>query len=601
MKKSVLLSFLLSILFSVGLFAQSSFKVHSHNDYLQKVPFWDAYSGGAQSIEADVILENGKLTVAHEKESIDPNKTLSSLYFEPIQKGLALGLIEEIDFTLLVDLKTEAYSTLDKVIEEAQKFESIFYSDSNPEGLKLIISGSRPKVEDYSKYPSFIEFDYQSRDLDASLPWDKIGMVSLSFRSFSVWNGKGRIVESELKPIEEFVAKVHSFNKPVRFWATPDSKTSWNAFAMMGVDYINTDDPKGAFDYLQVYQKNTFTQAERHDLYQPKFISQPDTPKQIILMIGDGMGLAQISAGMVGNGGQLNLGNLKQMALVKTHAADDFTTDSAAGATAYATGEKTNNRAIGVDPNGQILANLPEKIQPLGWNSGVVTTDQMTGATPSSFYAHHSERDDSAILASWLSKSPLNLFIGGGKKTFQSEMENLKASGFQLAQSVEEIENSRSEKVGFFASQDGVPAMQDGRGDLFDESVEAALAFLKEKNKPFFLMVESGMIDSGGHANDSEKIVREMVNFDKVIGDVIKFADENPGTLVLVTADHETGGVALPQGNVKKGEVELSYYSDDHTGIMVPLFAYGAGSEEFSGIIENSEVHQIIMKLIQGK
>lgn len=595
------LLFLLSAVMSSGLLAQATFKVHSHNDYLQKVPFWDAYSGGAKSIEADVILQDGKLLVAHEVASVEPSRTLTSLYLEPIRKGLKLGLIDEIDFHLLVDLKTEAYTTLDMVVESAQDFESILFSKTNPTGLKLIISGNRPKPEDYQNYPDFILFDYQSRGLDASLPWDKIGMVSLSFRSFSIWNGKGRIVEEELEPIQEFIGKVHSFEKPVRFWATPDSKTSWNAFAMLGVDYINTDDPKGAVAYLKTYQKNTFSSAEQHSIYAPSYANESDSPRQIILMIGDGMGLAQISAGMVGNGGQLNLGAFKQMGLVKTHAADDFTTDSAAGATAYSTGQKTNNRAIGVGPDGEVLASLPEKIQTMGWNSGIVTTDKLTGATPSSFYAHHSERDDSDILAAWLSKSPLSLFVGGGEEDFGSEMGVLRSAGFELVTSPKQLFPSSADKIGFFANKSGMPPMSEGRGDLLEASVMQSLAFLKSKEKPFFMMVESGMIDSGGHANDSEKIVREMINFDQVIGQVVEFADQNPGTLVLVTADHETGGVALPQGNRATNEVELSYYSDDHTGIMVPIFAYGAGSREFFGIMENTDIHQILMKLIQAK
>src|SRR5690606_35846580 len=151
--------------------------------------------------------------------------------------------------------------------------------------------------------------------------------------------------------------------------------------------------------------------------------------QNVILMIGDGNGLAQISSALFSNDNQLNLTQLKNMGLVKTQAADDFTTDSAAGATAYATGEKTNNRAIGVDPDGKPLANLPDLLAAYGFSSGIITTDQLTGATPAAFYAHHLERDDSKDLAAYLPQSKLDLFVGGGGASFASQSENFKNAG----------------------------------------------------------------------------------------------------------------------------------------------------------------------------
>ena len=118
-------------------------------------------------------------------------------------------------------------------------------------------------------------------------------------------------------------------------------------------------------------------------------------------------------------------------------------------------------------------------------------------------------------------------------------------------------------------------------------------------NQPFFLMIESGMIDSGGHSNSTATIVEEMIDFDQVIGEMIRFADENPGTLLIITADHETGGVSIPQGNVETGEVELAYHSDDHTGILVPIFAYGPHSDDFRGIFENTGVFEKVMNLVK--
>lgn len=581
--------------------AQKDFKIHSHNDYLRNVPFWEAFGAGAASIEVDVILQNDRLMVAHEEESIKSELTLRSLYLEPIQKAVELGMIRNFDFHLLVDCKTEGYSTLDQVLKEAQAFEKILYSTRNPGGLKLIISGNRPKPEEYVNYPEWVFFDYQRKTLTPDLPWEKIGMVSLNFREFSVWNGKGRMVEAEKIRLEEFIAAVHSFHKPVRFWASPDSKTAWRAFYDMGVDYVNTDQPANAKRYLGMLNRNVFEASSKHTVYQPTFESDGTAMpvKNIILLIGDGNGLAQIAAGLFANGGTLNLSQLKNMGFIKTQAADDFTTDSAAGATAFATGKKVNNRALGVSPDGSILPNLPEILEEYRFSSGIITTDQLTGATPAAFFAHHPERDDSEQIAAFLPKSKLDLFIGGGRRSFESQLPNLKSSGYELLAQLDQVATSKSGRVGFFSAEGSNSTMEEGRGDFLSQSALGAVAFLNNKNQPFFLMIESAMIDSGGHSNSTSTIVTEMLDFDQAIGEMVRFADENPGTLVIITADHETGGVSIPQGNSQTGEVELAFHSDDHTGILVPVFAYGAHSDEFRGFYENSVLFEKVMDLVK--
>lgn len=594
---SLLLLLLLLVTFQVSAQNSAPFQIHSHNDYLQTVPFWTAYAAGASSIEVDVILKDGKLMAAHEVASIDPKRTIESLYLDPISTGLENGLISTINFHLLVDLKTEGYATLEVLEESMKNYESVLYSGANPGGLKLIISGNRPKPEDYRNYPEWMFFDYQSQELSKDLPWDKIGMVSLSFRQFSIWNGKGRMVEEQRMKLQDFIDLVHSFDKPVRFWGSPDSKSAWKAFYAMGEDYINTDHPMEAADYLGKLGASVYQNTSKHEVYQPKF--EADGAKvpveNVILMIGDGNGLAQISSTMSTNDNQLSLTQLKNIGLVKTQAADDFTTDSAAGATAYATGEKTNNRAIGVGPDGEPLENLPDILVEYGFSSGIITTDQLTGATPASFYAHHAERDDSDEIAAYLPKSKLDLFIGGGGDIFGSQMDNLSKAGFTLT---DKLEATGADRIGYFAAKGSLPRKLEGRGDYLLRSTSFALEFFGQKKKPFFLMVEAANIDSGGHANSTSTIVSEMLDFDEVIGKVIQYVDANPTTLLIITADHETGGVAIPQGDIATSTVELGFHSDDHTGIMVPVFAYGAHSDDFRGVYENSSIFHKIMKLV---
>ena len=574
-------------------------KIHSHNDYLNQAPFWEAYANDAASIEADVILYRNTLYVAHEIESIKEGQTLTSLYLDPMLKAKNLKLKPQKPMLLLVDIKTEAYTTLDKVMEAIKPYGVLWEDKENP-FVKIVISGNRPKVEDYPKYPFPIFFDYQSIQETSNLPMEKIELFSLSFRNFSQWNGKGRLVDEDLHKIKSVLDLVHGMGKPFRFWATPDSKTSWKALSELGVDFINTDHPYAANAYLSNLNDRYYQTPDLSKIYKPTFerdgISSP--VDNVILLIGDGNGLAQISAAMYGNGNQLTLTQLKNIGLIKTQAADDFTTDSAAAGTALATGNKVKNRSIGALPDGSSAKNLPEVLSDYGFVTGIVTTDNLTGATPAAFYAHRTERDMTQEIASDLAKSPLNLFIGGGKKNFtgfeKDETLNLIQAGFKLTGSLDELAKSSSEKVGFFASEDDLPKVMNGRQGYLRDATKASLQFLESKNKPFFLMVEGAFIDSGGHINDSQTVIEEGIDFDQAIAEALRFADQNGRTLVIITADHETGGITLPQGNLNDRRVELEFTTEDHTAIMVPIFAYGPQSDLFRGIYENSDVFKKI-------
>ncbi len=574
-------------------------KLHAHNDYEHAVPFWEAFSQGFSSIEADVLLIEDKLYVAHEKETIKEERTLETLYLQPIERALALNLWNNRHIQLLIDVKTEAYATLDKIVATVVRHPVIIQA-VNDGYLSLVISGNRPKISAYQKYPSYIQFDYQQLDYPGDAALEKIAMVSLSFKPYSQWNGKGRLVDEDLQKVKKVIAKAHALNKPFRFWGTPDSKTAWKAFADLGVDYVNTDQLAKAAAYLSTLSKNVYHTTTRHEVYRPTFKTDGKLKKvkNIILLIGDGMGLGQVSSGMFANQNELTMTQLKHIGLSKTQAADDFTTDSAAGGTAMATGTKTKNRYIGLDPQGNKVENLPEHVAPLGFVSGIVTTDQLTGATPAAFFAHQPERDMSEAIANDLKQSPLSLVISAGGKAFENNG-ILDAAGFVSVEGLPQINRIEAQKAAYFAAQGGLASKVQGRGDFLPEAVKAATTFLSAKNKPFFLMVENSFIDSGGHSNKTDMIVEEVIDFDRAITEAIKFADENGETLVVVTADHETGGLSLPQGNLSNQEVEGQFHTHDHTGIMVPVFAYGPHAQVFAGVYENTAIHAKIKEIIR--
>lgn len=587
------LVFCLAINFSIA----QEINIHSHNDYLQNVPFWNAYANGLSSIEIDVFLKNETLFVTHQENEIKEEHTLESLYLLPLQRAKTLNLGADQKLQLLVDIKSEAVPTLKKIISVLEKYPKIIQNGN----ISIVISGNRPKIKSYPNYPKYIKFDYQSLDpINSEKVWDKIALISLNFRKFSPWNGKGRLTAEDYTVVKAIIDRAHAYDKPFRFWGAPDSKTAWKAFRDLGVDFINTDMPYASASYLNNLDLRVYNNKISSEVYTPtfEFDQKSSEVKNVILLIGDGNGLTQVSSAALANGGELTLTQLKSIGFLKTQSADDFTTDSAAAGTALATGVKTNNRAIGVDKSGNKVLNITEFLHERGFVSGCITTDNIDGATPSSFYAHRKDRSDIDGIIADLSKSKLSLLIGGGAKKYEKKTVEM---GFSILENIGEISQSSKNRIAHFISKDDVPSILEGRKNILAEATKNGLAFLKSKNVPFFLMVEGAKIDSYGHHNNVPGIVSEGIDFDRAITEAIKFADVTKNTLVIVTADHETSGFSIPQGNLKNKMIEGDFTTHDHTGTMVPIFAYGPKSQLFQGVYENTEVYKKILSALNIK
>lgn len=311
-------------------------------------------------------------------------------------------------------------------------------------------------------------------------------------------------------------------------------------------------------------------------------------------MIGDGMGVAQIWAGYTANKGMLNLERCKHIGFSKTYSADDYITDSAAGATAFSIGHKTNNHVVGLDATGTAQPTVLEIADQRGLSTGMVVTCSVTHATPASFMAHQPHRKmDQEIAADFL-KTDFEVLIGGGRKHFttrkdgQNLLLQLERNGYAVPKSMDELALVQKGKVAALVAEDHLPKMSEGRSTYSQKAVSKALELLSQNRKGFFLMVEGSQIDWGGHANEADYIAQEMQDFDATIGTVLDWAAKDGNTLVVITADHETGGFSLPKGNLKEGTFEGRFTTKDHTGVMVPVFAFGPGAEEFMGIYENN-------------
>ena len=349
-----------------------------------------------------------------------------------------------------------------------------------------------------------------------------------------------------------------------------------------------------------VYQNTQFHDVIDFTSKKPKATQ----PKNIVLLIGDGMGTSQVYAGLVANKGELYLKTMPVSGFSKTNSDDDLITDSAAGATAISTGVKTYNGAIGVDSNDLPKKTLFEVAEEKKLSTGLVVTCAVTHATPASFVAHQSGREMTQAIAADFMNSGVDVFVGGGKDDFTKRRDGrnllteLKNQGYDVVSSVDSLAFVKSSKVAALVHSGQPEPYALGRGELLKPATIFALNKLNENKLGFMLLVEGSQIDWGGHDGHTGYIITEMLDFDRTIGEVLRFASQNGETLVIVTADHETGGFSINGGSLETGVVEGKFTTGDHTGVMVPIFAYGPGAENFSGIMENTDIFAKVKKIM---
>ncbi|MEL6971821.1 MAG: alkaline phosphatase [Bacteroidota bacterium] len=333
----------------------------------------------------------------------------------------------------------------------------------------------------------------------------------------------------------------------------------------------------------------------------PIELEETERPKNIILMIGDGMGLTQITAGMYVNGNTLHLEEFPVVGLHKSYSSDNLVTDSAAGATAFSAGRKTYNGAIGVDPDTTSLYTILEEAEDQGMATGLVSTSTIVHATPASFIAHQPRRSMYEAIAADFLETEIDLFIGGGKKYFDRRKDNrdlleeLSNKGYYVSsyfeQKLTDLRPNPNKNLAFLTADSDPLTYEQGRTYLKPAS-EIACDFLDKRGAQdgFFLMIEGSQIDWGGHANNTNYIITEMIDFDNSIGAVLDFAKADGNTLVIVTADHETGGFAINPGSTQDSIIG-AFTSDYHTAALIPVFAYGPGAQLFAGIYENTAIY----------
>ena len=363
--------------------------------------------------------------------------------------------------------------------------------------------------------------------------------------------------------------------------------------------------------------------------------------KNVIYLIGDGMGFGAVSSLLLSEDEPTGFEMAKVIGLSETCSADNYVTDSAAGGTALATGTRTNNGYVGADPNGNQLTSVLRKAQALGKKTGIVVNTTLTEATPAAFYAGVTSRKFVYDIAKQFTESEVDLAIGGGLDHFIGRPDSLDLTatliekGYDVYLNWETVLNTDSEKfVGILPLYDlhrreennGTASAAEGQEVCLaaqlaainedtevthlseptvylEKATAKALEILSRNNKDgFFLMIESAIIDGYGHNNDSDGMIVEMKEFSHTLNQMIEYVNNNPETLLVVTADHETGGTGVYYNGHKpgnEGPLKLRFSTSGHTGTIVPIFAYGAGAENFAGLMKNIDIPKKIEELMK--
>ncbi|MHC4310269.1 MAG: alkaline phosphatase [Planctomycetota bacterium] len=331
-------------------------------------------------------------------------------------------------------------------------------------------------------------------------------------------------------------------------------------------------------------------------------LSEEKEVKNIILLIGDGMGFGQLTLARLsaaGKEGRLNMETFPVTGLMKNHSADALVTDSAASATAMACGIKTNNGMVGMDPYGKKYMSILEVAKEKSMSTGLIATSSITHATPACFGAHVENRDNETAIAKDIIENKINVLFGGGRTFFLPKKEGGKRrDGLNLIEEAEKegyiyITTSKALSdvnepyvLGFFQEEE---LTTDGDEPALSELTDKAIKILNKNKNGFFLMVEGSQIDWVSHDNDKKNTIKQTLEFDKAVKVSKDFAELDGQTLVIVTADHETGGLVIV-GDEEGFKIKNKWTTTEHTAMPVPVYAFGPGAIIFTGNYDNTEL-----------
>ncbi len=325
--------------------------------------------------------------------------------------------------------------------------------------------------------------------------------------------------------------------------------------------------------------------------------------QRVIYLIGDGMGLAQVSMLEIEGGyAPTAFDRAERVALVTTRSANNRVTDSAAAGTALATGTKVNNSVLGITPDSVQLTSMMELARDRGRATGLVVTCYLQHATPAAFYANVRHRGMTETITEQLLTCEFDVLAGGGAQWIDSlQCQSMVERGYQVVGNLDEASAVNAGRMLLLAADKYLPHAPE-RGDYLPVATQKALDLLSQDEDGFLLMVEGSQIDGAGHAKDAAYLLAEMRDFERTVAVAMDFADKHPGTLVVVTADHETGGLSMPSGKsdftLSESGIDYRFGTGSHSAIRVPAFFYGAGADRFPAMMDNTELAKRLMEVM---
>jgi len=339
--------------------------------------------------------------------------------------------------------------------------------------------------------------------------------------------------------------------------------------------------------------------------------------KNVIILIGDGMGINQITAYKIAKGGpnySTSFDRFPFSGLVKVHSFDNLITDSAASATAFSSGIKTKNRYLGVDSNGDDVELITEILLRKGFITGLVATSEITHATPAGFSIHNISRYNTDEIAKSMYDSKNHILMGGGKDFFMPKSKGGKREdGLNFVDLIKEkhvyleskealmsFKGETSKRIFGLFAKEGLIRSEDEPSllDMFEFTLNQS-AKMSQKNgcSGFFIMAEGSQIDWAGHENDFDYQFEEMDEFHDVVDHALNFVKSRDDTLLIVLSDHETGGLLIEMDELRRKPSSSMIVSwntaieeGTHTGTMIPAFSYGPGAINFTGVMDNTDV-----------
>ena len=340
----------------------------------------------------------------------------------------------------------------------------------------------------------------------------------------------------------------------------------------------------------------------------------PPPPVNVILLIGNGLGTAQVSTAFYGETGTSHFERFEHVGLTQTRSASHAVTDPAAAVTAMATGVRTYNRAIAFGPDTASVPTLLERLRDeSNYRTGLVSLHPITHATPACFYAHVPDRDMQEDIAVQLVAAAPDFFVGGGLNYFTHRADGrnlyreLQHADYHL-DSIGLSPTNLNRKNGYLLAPESLPTKAEGRGSYLPDAARVGLDYFSRQDTPFFFVLEGSYLDRAGHARNDSLLIREIADFDETLGVLLDYVDEHPHTLLVVAGTHETGGVSLtakydaPVIGAKReipAEVAVRFGTKAHSAELVPVFARGTGAEHFSGVYPNHEIYHRLLKALE--